>query len=112
MTSTADTSVVVVLTTLGGDEDAAAIARTLVEERLAACVNVVPGVTSIYRWKGSIEQDEEQLLLIKTTADLVESLKVRLHQIHPYEMPEFLVMPVSGGSDAYLRWVDESVSRR
>jgi periplasmic divalent cation tolerance protein len=112
VTSTADPSIVVVLTTLAGDEDASAIARTLVEERLAACVNVVPGLTSIYRWKGSIEQDEEQLLLIETTADLVESLKVRLHQIHPYETPEFLVMPVSGSSEAYLRWVDESVSRR
>jgi periplasmic divalent cation tolerance protein len=103
---------VVVLTTLGVDEDAAAMARMLVDERFAACVNVVPGLTSVYRWKGSVEQDEEQLLLIKTTADLIEPLKARLHAIHPYELPEFLVLPVSGSSDAYLRWVGESVSPR
>jgi periplasmic divalent cation tolerance protein len=100
---------VIVLTTLGADADAADLARTLVEQRLAACVNIVGDVTSIYRWKDGVEEDEEQLLLIKTTADLVEALQARLRELHPYELPEFLVVPVTGGSEGYLRWLLESV---
>ena len=102
---------VLVLTTLGADADAAALARTLVEERLAACVNVLPAMTSIYRWKGSVEQDREQQLLIKTAPERVDALEARLRQLHPYELPEFLVLAASG-SDAYLGWIDEVVPRR
>ena len=101
---------VIVLTTLGIDADAAALARTLVEERLAACVNVLPAMTSVYRWKGSIESDQERQLIIKTRHTHVAALEQRLRQLHPYEVPEFLVIPASGGSEAYLRWIGESTT--
>lgn len=102
-------SVVIVLTTLGADADAAELARTLVAERLAACVNVLPVMTSLYRWKGSVERDQEQQLFIKTTADRVPDLETRLRTLHPYEVPEFIVVPAAGGTQAYLDWVRESV---
>jgi periplasmic divalent cation tolerance protein len=100
-------TVSIVLTTLGADADAAAIARTLVDERLAACVNVLPPMTSIYRWQGKVEQDREQQVVIKTASDRVAALQARLRQLHPYELPEFLVLDATG-SDAYLAWVGES----
>ena len=100
-------SIAIILTTLGADADAAALARTLVDERLAACVNALPPMTSTYRWKGAVEQDREQQLVIKTTADRVPALQARLRQLHPYELPEFLVLDATG-SDAYLGWVRES----
>ena len=99
----------IVLTTLGADADAAALARTLVEERLAACVNVLPEMTSIYRWKGAVEQDRERQLVIKTTGERVAALEARIRQLHTYDVPEFLVLPVAGGSKAYLNWLRESV---
>lgn len=99
---------VIVLTTIGADADAAVLARTLVQERLAACVNILPPMTSVYRWKGQIEQDREQQLLIKTTAGRVAALETRLRALHSYEVPEFLVIRVTGGSDAYLHWLRES----
>jgi len=100
-------TVAIVLTTLGADADAATLARTLVEERLAACVNILPAMTSIYRWKEKVEQDREQQVVIKTTTDRVVALQARLRQLHPYELPEFLVLNASG-SEAYLAWVGES----
>ena len=112
MSSAVQIDAVIVLTTLGADADAAGLARTLVEEQLAACVNVLPVMTSTYRWKGTVEQDREQQIVIKTLASRLPVLEARLKELHPYEVPEFLVLPVAGGSDAYLRWVDESVSRR
>ena len=99
---------VIVLTTLGAEADAPALARTLVEERLAACVNILPVMVSVYRWKGSVEQARERQLLIKTTPDRLAALEHRLRQLHPYELPEFVVLRPSGGSEAYLRWVGES----
>jgi periplasmic divalent cation tolerance protein len=101
--------VVLVLTTVAADTDATAIARTLVEEGLAACVNIGAPMTSVYRWKGSIEQDREQQLVIKTTGDRLAALETRLRALHPYELPEFLVLSASGGSTAYLNWIRESV---
>jgi periplasmic divalent cation tolerance protein len=101
--------VVLVLTTIGADTDAVALARTLVEERLAACVNIGAPVTSVYRWKGAIEQEREQPIVIKTTGDCLVALESRLRELHPYELPEFLVLSASGGSTAYLDWVRESV---
>lgn len=98
---------VLVLTTLGADADAPAFARTLVEERLAACVNVLPAMTSIYRWKGSVDQEREQQLLIKTAADRVEALAARLRELHPYELPEFIVLDAEA-STAYAEWIDDS----
>ena len=112
MTSAVQPPVVLVLTTLGGDADAPAFARTLVDGRLAACVNILPGVTSVYRWKGAVEQDREQLLVIKTTADRVSALEARVRELHPYELPEFLVVPATGGSPAYLAWVGDAVQGR
>ena len=109
MSSAAESSAVIVLTTVGSDADAAELARTLVEQRLVACVNIVAGVTSVYRWKDGVEQDEEQLLVIKTTMDMLEALQARLRELHPYELPEFVVIQVSGGSQAYLGWLCGSV---
>lgn len=100
-------TVAIVLTTLSADADAAALARTLVDERLAACVNVLPVMTSIYRWQGNVEQDREQQIVIKTMSDRVAALQARLRELHPYELPEFLVLD-AGGSEAYLAWVGES----
>ena len=103
------TGPVVVLTALGAPPDAERIARALVEERLAACVNVVPGVVSIYRWKGVVEKENELLLVIKTIGEKVEQLKARLLQLHPYELPEVVVIPIGGGHKAYLEWIAEQV---
>ena len=83
----ADSAIAIVLTTIGADADAAALARTLVEERLAACVNVLPPMTSFYRWKGAIEEDREQQLVIKTTPTRTVALEARLRELHPYELP-------------------------
>ena len=109
MPTPSESDAVLVLTTLAADADAAGLARTLVEERLAACVNVLPVMTSFYRWKGSLEEEREQQLVIKTAADRVTALAARLRELHPYEVPEFLVLRVAEGSDAYLRWIRESV---
>ena len=100
---------IVVLMTVGSSEEAARIARALVEEHLAACVNVLPVMTSVYRWKREIEQDREQQLVIKTTLDRVGALEARVRELHAYELPEFLVIAADGGSDGYLAWVRESV---
>ena len=107
--SSSVSDVVLVLTTLGADVDAAAFARLLVEERLAACVNVLPAMTSVYRWQGSVEQDREQQVIMKTTADRVDALEARVRALHAYELPEFLVVPAVGGSAAYLDWIRNSV---
>jgi periplasmic divalent cation tolerance protein len=109
VTSTASLDVRIVLTTIGSEADAIAIAKTLVDEKLAACVNVLPEM-SIYRWKGSVEQDKEHQIVIKTTADRLATLEARLRQLHPYELPEFLVIDPAGGGSAYLAWVKESVA--
>lgn len=103
------TDVVIVLTTIGADADAPALARTLVEERLAACVNVLPAMTSLYRWQGQIEQDREQQLVIKTTAGCLPALETRLRALHPYEVPEFVVLHAAA-SAAYGAWLRESTS--
>jgi periplasmic divalent cation tolerance protein len=108
VSSGADSDAAIVLTTIGADADTGQLARTLIEERLAACVNVLPPMRSIYRWKGNIEQDEERQLIIKTTVSRVEALEARLRELHPYELPEFLVLAVSSGSDAYLRWLHDA----
>jgi len=110
MTSKSPTGCIVVLTTLPREADAAAIARALVEDRVAACVNVLPEMTSVYVWQGRIEQELERQLLIKTTEERLPALWTRLRQRHPYEVPEFLVLPVVDGNEAYLRWVAESVT--
>lgn len=95
----------VVLSTCPDARTADTLATALVEERLAACVNVLPGVRSTYRWQGTIERDEEVLLLIKTTADRQDALIARLQALHPYELPEAVAVEAVGGLGAYLAWV-------
>ena len=104
------TDTVIVLTAVGAPPDAERIARALVEERLAACVNVVPGVVSVYRWKGVVERENELLLVIKTVAERVDALRSRLLELHPYELAEVVVTPVVGGHGAYLEWVAQQVT--
>lgn len=87
---------------------AAAIARSLVKEKLAACVNVVPGVTSIYRWEGRVEEAREVLLVIKSRRALSKRLVARVRALHSYEVPEVVTIPIAAGNPAYLRWVRES----
>lgn len=99
----------VVLVTAPDSDTAARLARALVEERLAACGNLVPGVRSIYRWEGKICDEAEVLLVLKTTADHADALRDRLLALHPYACPEVLVLPVEGGHAAYLAWVREQV---
>lgn len=95
----------IVLTTASPDLDAAALARTLLAEQLVACVNILPAMQSIYRWQGAIEAASERQLVMKTTVGCVERLRERLIALHPYEVPEFLVIEASGGSAAYLEWL-------
>jgi len=109
MDHSARPAAVLVLTTLDAEADASSFAQTLVSERLAACVNVLPAMSSVYRWKGAVESAREQQLVIKTTAERIEAVKARLLELHPYEVPELLIVPVSGGSEPYLSWLSESV---
>ncbi|HLU68092.1 MAG TPA: divalent-cation tolerance protein CutA [Kofleriaceae bacterium] len=102
------TDVLVVLCTFPTGEPAAQAAERLVGERLAACVNLVPGLTSVYRWKGEVTRDEEVLAVIKTTADQFPALKVRLIELHPYECPEVIALEVERGHRPYLDWVRDS----
>lgn len=97
--------VVLVLVTSPDEEAGRALARRLVNEGLIACGNVVPGLTSVYRWKGEVQEDPEVLLLLKTTSDALPDLKRRVLELHSYDVPEFLALPVTEGSDRYLRWV-------
>ncbi|MEO6212757.1 MAG: divalent-cation tolerance protein CutA [Vicinamibacterales bacterium] len=100
---------VIVLTTLPGAADATAFARTLVSERLAACVSVFPPALSVFSWEGRVTEEQERQLTLKTSRERVGALRDRLHDLHPYEVPEFLVLPIIDGSDAYLRWISASV---
>jgi periplasmic divalent cation tolerance protein len=104
------TNIVVILTTVPDDPRTDELARALVDERLAACVNVHAPMRSTYRWKNGVECDPERQLFIKTTRDRVAAVEARLRELHPYELPEFLVLRVESGSDAYVRWVVESTS--
>ena len=96
---------VVVFTTMPDDARSDEVARTIVDERLAACVNVLAPMMSTYRWKGAIECEAERQLVIKTTRGRIAELEARLHALHPYELPEFIVITAVGGSEAYLAWV-------
>ena len=101
---------VIALTTLPADADAAEFARTLVDERLAACVNLLSAMESVYRWEGKIEFEAERQIVIKTSRDRVSDLWDRVRELHPYEVPEFVVIPILDGNEAYLRWIGESTS--
>ncbi len=96
---------VVVFSTFPGPDQAAEVARALVSEQLAACVNLVPAVRSIYRWQGELQDEAETLAIVKTTAERLDALTARLIALHPYEVPEVVALPVTGGSAPYLAWV-------
>ncbi len=102
---------VLVLTTVGANFDVQPLATHLVEQRLAACVNVLPQLHSVYRWKGAIEHDSEQLLLIKTVQERLEGLKDAIFSMHPYEVPEFVVVRIDNISEAYASWLLDAVAR-
>src|SRR5512140_3365570 len=102
---------VVVLTSVGAGFDARPLARALVEQRLAACVNIVPGVTSVFRWNDGVDEEAEQLLVIKTVEGNVDALRAALLAQHPYDAPEFVVLPVASLSDAYGGWLAEATTR-
>ena len=99
---------VVVLITAPGEEEAARIAKALVDERLAACINIVKGVRSVYRWKGELCDEPECLMLVKTVADNFGPLEARVRELHGYEVPEIIALPVVNGFGAYLDWVEEN----
>ena len=100
----------VVLVTCANTAEARRIAAAVVGSRLAACANILPGsVTSIYRWKGKVETAKERLLLIKTSRKRLAKLQAKVEQIHSYDLPEFVALPIAAGSRAYLDWLEENV---
>jgi periplasmic divalent cation tolerance protein len=101
----ASPTVRIVLTTAANPEEAGRLGRTLVEERLVACATLIPAVESIYRWQGKVETSTETLLLLKTGAGQMPALEARLLELHSYQTPEFLVLPVESGSQPYLEWL-------
>lgn len=101
------TEFVSVYMTAGSMEDGRSLAHVLVTERLAACVNILPGAVSVYAWETEVRHDDEVVLFAKTRRALVESLSARVHAVHSYDVPAILVLPLVGGSPAYLAWLDE-----
>ena len=91
-------------------EQARTIGRRLVEDRLAACANVLPAMESIYRWQGAIETTQESVLILKTRAALVDQLAARVHELHSYDCPCVLALPILAGNPAYLRWIEEETT--
>jgi periplasmic divalent cation tolerance protein len=100
----------IVLTTAGSQEEAAKIARHLVERRVAACVNILPNVTSVYRWKDKVEEGREWLLVIKTTVGAFGQVRQAIADLHSYELPECICLTIEDGSPNYLQWIADSVS--
>jgi periplasmic divalent cation tolerance protein len=103
------TDKIVVLSACESEDEAARVARVLVEKRLAACVSIVPGVRSIYRWKDKIEDTTEFVLIIKSRRDLFDALRAEIAKIHSYEVPEVIALPVVDGADRYLAWLDREL---
>ena len=100
-----------VFMTAPSEETAAHIARSLVENRLAACVQVLPGIISFYRWEGKIEEAPEWLILAKTTAERFDELKAKVESAHPYEVPEIVAVEIASGAQKYLKWIEEETRR-
>jgi periplasmic divalent cation tolerance protein len=105
------TNKIVVLSTCGSEAEAEKLARAVVEARLAACVNVVPGIRSFYRWQGALESSDEVLLVIKSTTERFPALRETLQSLHSYEVPEIVALPIADGAEDYLNWLDGSVRR-
>jgi periplasmic divalent cation tolerance protein len=101
----------IVLTTSGSQDEARKIARSLVERRLAACVNIVPQIESIYRWQGNVDQALEWLLIIKTTAGAFEKVSCAIRELHSYELPECICLDIEDGTLAYFNWIAEAVGQ-
>jgi periplasmic divalent cation tolerance protein len=104
------TDKLLILTTAGSQAEARKIAEGLVERRLAACVNIVPRIQSVYRWEGKLEEAEEFLLLIKTSKPREEQVRAAITELHSYELPECIAISIASGSAEYLKWIGESVS--
>ena len=110
MNARSEESAVVVLVCAASDEEAVRIARTVVDERLAAAANIVPGVRSFYRWQGEVEDAREVLVIVKTQRERLEQLTERIEQLHSYEVPGIIALPVEGGHAAYLEWIAASTT--
>ena len=104
------TDKIVVLATCGSAEEARKIARALVESRLAACVNILAGIESVYRWKGAVEEASECLLIVKSTRGLFDRLQAAIREVHSYELPEIVALPIVDGLEPYLSWIAASVA--
>lgn len=100
---------IVVLITTGSKEEAERIADALVAEMMAACVNVIPGVTSVYRWQGEVQRAQEWLLVVKSRIEVLNDVIRRVKALHSYDVPEVIALPLAGGNAAYLRWIDNEV---
>jgi periplasmic divalent cation tolerance protein len=105
------TDKIVVFVTCGNAKEAEEIARSLVEKRLAACVNVLPGLTSWYRWENKLTQDQEILLVIKSSREIFEELEKEILRLHSYAVPEVVALPIVEGSTNYLSWIEQSLKR-
>ena len=101
-----ESAYLVVLSTCPDHESGTRIANTLVQEALAACVNILPGLTSVFQWQGKLESSAEVLLIIKTRRSLYRPLEKRIQELHPYELPEIIAVPIEKGLEAYLNWID------
>jgi len=106
------TDKIVVLSACASNEEAQQLARALVEKRLAACVNMIPGARSVYRWKDAIEEEEETLLVIKTSRPLLEELRVEIERLHSYEVPEVIALQIVDGSERYLAWMTRELAHK
>ncbi len=106
------TDKIVVLSTCKSAEEAAQIARALVEKKLAACVSVMPAVRSFYRWKGAVEDEQESLLVIKSSRGLFDQLRVEIEKLHSYELPEVIALPIVDGSEGYLEWLERELAAK
>jgi periplasmic divalent cation tolerance protein len=104
------TDYVAVYITASNEEEAARIAKTLVEESLAGCVNIIKGIRSVYRWQGKLEDESEALLIAKTKRELFERLAARVKEVHSYTVPEVIALPIIGGSKDYLDWLGDSTA--
>lgn len=102
-----DQEYIIVFITVPTSDDGCKIARTLVGEKLAACVNILPGIRSVYTWEDEVCEDQEVLLMIKTRAEIFEDLSARVKKVHPYDLPEVIAVSLTAGAADYLNWIDQ-----